>query len=473
MRAFSLDKNRGGTGGAKKRVLILASSNLALQLLGFVYRMMLSRLAGSEALGLQSLVMQIYSITVSLCISGLNVAVMTAAARLDGSSTKVRTLTRSALLLFALLFACAALPIFAFRTGIAEALIGDREAKTAIVLVLTCIFLTGIENVLKSVHLGSGLVKRPAVSELIEQSIRYLLVFLLLKTVSNGTDHGVAALIMLGMLGSEVFSVSFLAVSFRKSFPIKARTRCECAGVGDLRETLGELVKILVPAALTSVAGTVFASASSLMLPSRLMLAGYTRAQALSAIGVLGTVAVPLVFLPMAFAGAVSTVALPSISSAYSRGDSASVRKIAKKSIFAGALAFLVFDLPLLPFFGRLAHLLFGSVPTGLCFLLLSLKAGVIYMQVSVSAVLNGMMKQKSVLYLAIFGEVSQLLLIHSLAALPQLHIYGYLISMAAGEGARLLLSLTVLHRFLKNDSRYKLLPPKKRDKTPQRSLIQ
>ena len=82
-------------------------------------------------------------------------------------------------------------------------------------------------------------------------------------------------------------------------------------------------------------------------------------------------------------------------------------------------------------------------------------------MQIAVSAVLNGMMQQKSVLYLAIFGEVSQLLLIHSFAALPQLHIYGYLISMAAGEGARLALSLFVLHRFLKNASRHKLLPQK------------
>ena len=66
MRAFFIEKTgvfrRNGAafikarldanGGAKRRVLILAASNLALQLLGFVYRMMLSRLAGSEALGL-------------------------------------------------------------------------------------------------------------------------------------------------------------------------------------------------------------------------------------------------------------------------------------------------------------------------------------------------------------------------------------------------------------------------------------
>ncbi len=437
-----------GAQSAKRRVLILTSSNLALQLLGFVYRMMLSRLAGSEALGLQSLVMQIYSITVSVCISGLNVAVMTLAARLGGEKSAVRALTRSALLLFFMLFSFAALPIFVLRAGIAEALIGDAEARAAIVLVLACIFLTGIENVLKSVHLGSGMVKRPAVSELIEQSIRYLLVFVLLKTISDGTDHGICALIMLGMLGSEFFSVSFLGISFIKRFG-KSRGSGEKSG-HIKRETMGELIRILLPAGLTSVAGTLFSSAAALMLPSRLIAAGYTRAEALSAIGILGTAAVPLVFLPMAFAGAVSTVALPAVSEAFSKGDMRRVSSAAKRSITAAALTFLLINLPLLPLLGRLSDALFGVVPTPLCFILLSLKAGVIYMQISVSAVLNGMMKQKSVLFLAIFGEVSQLLLIHILAALPEIHIYGYLISMAAGEGARLLLSLAVLRHELK-----------------------
>lgn len=430
---------------AKRRVLILTSSNLMLQLLGFVYRMMLSRLAGSEALGLQSLVMQVYSLTVSICISGLNVAVMTLAARLEGNAAGIRKLTRAALLLFLFLFACAALPIFAFRAGIAERLIGDAETKTSIVLVLICIFMTGLENILKSVHFGSGIVHRPAISELIEQSIRYLLVFLLLKFVSNGTDHGIAALIILGMLGSEFFSVSFLAVSFKKSFPNNSAKQGQSGG-----ETIRELVRILIPAGLTSVAGTVFASAASLMLPSRLMLAGYTRTQALSSIGILANVAVPLVFLPTAFASALSNVALPCVSAAFSNGDIGGVKRLARGSIGAAALAFLVFDLPLLPFFGKLAAVLFGSVPTLLCFLLLSLKAGVIYMQVAASAALNGMMKQKGVLFLAIFGEVSQLLLIYTLSALPALHIYGYLAAMAAGEGARLILSLIYLHNCIR-----------------------
>ena len=48
------------------KVIILALSNLALQVIWFFYRSMLTRLAGSETLGLQSLVMQVYSIIVSV-----------------------------------------------------------------------------------------------------------------------------------------------------------------------------------------------------------------------------------------------------------------------------------------------------------------------------------------------------------------------------------------------------------------------
>lgn len=98
------------------------------QALGFVYRMMLADCAGTTALGLQSLVMQIYSIAVSVCISGLNVAVITVAARLNAAGGRgIRTLTRCALLAFCVLFLLSAVPSFILRRSIALRLIGDWQ----------------------------------------------------------------------------------------------------------------------------------------------------------------------------------------------------------------------------------------------------------------------------------------------------------------------------------------------------------
>ena len=84
-KALSVNNAKRCIGINARRVITLTLSNIALQALGFVYRMMLADCAGTTALGLQSLVMQIYSIAVSICISGLNVAVITVAARLNAA----------------------------------------------------------------------------------------------------------------------------------------------------------------------------------------------------------------------------------------------------------------------------------------------------------------------------------------------------------------------------------------------------
>mgnify|MGYP003177609373 CR=1 FL=1 len=156
-KALSVNNAKRRIGINARRVITLTLSNIALQALGFVYRMMLTDCAGTTALGLQSLVMQIYSIAVSVCISGLNVAVITVAARLNAAGGRgIRTLTRCALLAFCVLFLLSAVPSFILRRSIALRLIGDCKTEGAIPLVLICIFLTGTENILKSVHIAAG-----------------------------------------------------------------------------------------------------------------------------------------------------------------------------------------------------------------------------------------------------------------------------------------------------------------------------
>ena len=429
------------------RIAILTLSNLSLQILAFIYRMMLLRLAGSETLGLQSLVMQVYSMLAAVCIAGMNVAVIASAARIgtDGNGTAIGSLTKAAILLFLLIFAAMALPLFVLRKSVAEKLIGDGGAALSIVLVMLCILLTGIENILKSVHIGTGHAGRTAVSELVEQSIRFLLVMLLLKKFCSGGSSLKVALIMAGMLGSEFVSVSFLSASYKKLFDPEQRSNG-----GGVAKAVSMLVPILVPAALTSAAGTVFSVCAELMLPSRLMLAGYTRSEALRSIGALHGAAMPLVMIPMAFIGALSVVSMPAVSSAYAAGDGRGVKRIASGCILAASAAFLLVNVPALPYLPKLSLKLFGIEPTGLCFALLTAKAGLVFLQIAVRAILNGMMKQRGVLVIALIGEAFQLALIIILSSVRTLHIYGYLIAACAGEGTELMIAAAYLKKQLK-----------------------
>ena len=62
----------------KKTVLyaagVLACGNIALQALGFVYRVMLSRFAGAEGLGMYRLANSVYLVLHTGCLSGVTMA---------------------------------------------------------------------------------------------------------------------------------------------------------------------------------------------------------------------------------------------------------------------------------------------------------------------------------------------------------------------------------------------------------------
>lgn len=448
------------------KVGILALSNLALQILWFFYRSMLTRLAGSEALGLQSLVMQIYSIIVSVCITGLDVAIVALGAKLKSGcggsalseSAAYRKLFSNAFKLFVILFAFAAIPVFALRKGIAGSLIGDAGSEICIMIVLLCIFLTGIEHILKSIHISAGMVRRPAVSELIEQSIRFILVYIALKHLVLIVNAQKVSVIMLCMLLSEFFSISFMYSSFRRKFPERRMISGDIENMALI--SLRSVSRILIPASATAFSSTVISVAASLLLPSRLMQAGYTRAQALSSIGILGAAAVPLVMLPLSFVSAMATVLLPEVSASCASENEGRVRRLLKGSCTAAALTFILFNLPILRFAGNISWAVFGVEPSKTCFILLTVKTAIIYFQVIATSVLNGMMKQKTVLLLTVTGEAVQLLLMYFMSADRSMHIYGYLIAMCIGEGIRLILSLIFLARLIrhKKDRRKQVL---------------
>lgn len=438
-------------------VLILASSNLILQILGFIYRIMLTKLVGTEALGLQSLIMQIYSIAVSICISGMNVAVVTLSSRLSHlGNGAIRRLVKTAFSIYLILFFAMALPIFSFRDMIAEKFIGDAETKNTLILILVCIFLTGIENLLKSIHIGTGRIKTTAASELTEQIARFIIVFMLLKNCFNSTGYdstneAAVFFIILGMVLSEFFSVGFLTVSYVKSYRTEA--------IQDLQTIKEDFISILAPAAFTGIASTAFESTYSLLLPTRLMAAGYTRSVALGSIGMLGTVATPIVMFPMAIIGALSSVYLPLVSDAAGNNDSERLSFLIKRSMKTAAIIALIINIGLFPFFQKIAELFFGIIPGKKLFALLSLKAIIIYFQIICTMVLNGMMKQKIVLLYAVISELIQLILIYHLSAIPFLHVYGYLISMVIGEGLRLVLSFITVRRYINSSNAHQTKP--------------
>ena len=144
----------------KKTILyaagILACGNLALQALGFLYRVILSHFAGAEGLGVYRLVNSAYLVLNAGCLSGVTMACsrLSAASEARGERGKIGAILRLAFTVFFTLCTFCAAVILLFGNRIAAGWLGDIRCAKALPFVLLCLTLTGVENIFKSLFIG-------------------------------------------------------------------------------------------------------------------------------------------------------------------------------------------------------------------------------------------------------------------------------------------------------------------------------
>ena len=423
----------------------MALSNVGLQLLGFLYRIALSRLAGAEGLGVYRLVFSVYTVINAASLSGVTLACsrLSSAKLAQGRPEQLRPLFRLAAGIFVTIFALCAAVVVPFHDFIAGTLLGDDRTAAALPVMLACLFLTGFENIIKSLFVGTGRVQYAAVSEVGEQLIRIFAVIALLRAF-GGNDYGrIAALIMLGMALSECFSASFLGLLYRRHIGSVGRRGRVHADPGMMRHVFD----IAAPLSLAAVFINVISSAGAVVLPKRLMASGLSSSEALSALGVVSGMASPLILLPIALVSAVGTVLVPSITAAQARGDDRRVRGLVDKTLTVTGLIALPATALLVPLSPSLARVFFGqSIPLPYM-ALLGLGAVLSYYQMMTASLLNGIGAQRRSVTAAVCGEALQLALTWVLAARPSLQIYGYLLAMAISPAPVVLANLWGLRR--------------------------
>ncbi len=428
--------------------LLLTAVNLFSQILGFAYRVWLSRLIDPEALGLYQLIMPVYSVVMSLCVSGITVAVsrMTASYTALGNERAVRQVVRNALMGYILLTLGLCLLIVPFSDAVSVYLLGDARTRLGLLFLLPCIMLTGWENVHKNYFYGRKNVVPPAISEVLEQlsraaAILGLLIFL--KPVYHEQQVG---LIVIGMIISEVISASLLTFMFRI-------TRREVVPTGvPLPDMRRRMAQIAVPVALANVSVNLIGSVNTIIIPARLIASGVDSSQALSSYGVAFGMTMPLLALPMAFVVAVSLVTIPRVSESVALRDYKSLLRKIKSSL----LIITAITLPmtaLLILFGKpISVALFKNPNAGAYMEPLAVATLFSCFEYVLHSLLNGIGKQKAAAANMIAAGVLQLALTWLGVARPELRLMGYVWAYLAANVLGCFLNLRDLVAYFRKD---------------------
>ena len=419
-------------------VTLLTLTGLGSQLVGFCYRILLTRTAGAEILGLYQLLLPVYAVLQSLTAAGLYAGVSNLSARYQalGDLRTVRQLRGQAVRLFLALAVVPCVLLEIFSDAASVWLLGDARTRLGLTLLPPCLILTGVENLQKHYFYGTGRVVPAAVTELLEQALRAALCLGCLRALRPASAEGAVGALVLGMALCEAVSALTQTALFRWSLGPGDRLPGQTRAPRGLRRELG---RIAAPLGLSALLGNLISTANALLIPRLLTRGGMGQEEAVSAYGVLFGMTLPMLLVPTAFLSALGLVLTPRLAGEAARGDRAAVRRSAARAVEAADLVLLP-ALALLAALGpSLARALYRDPGAGEHMPLLAL--GVLFScwQGLFTCVLNGLDRQRTSAAVALVCDGLQLIL--TLFTVSRWGLAGYAAAFAAVSGLGAVLS--------------------------------
>ncbi|MBO5340522.1 MAG: oligosaccharide flippase family protein [Oscillospiraceae bacterium] len=433
---------------AGRSALFLTGLSALSQVLGFFYRVGLSRLVGAEVMGLYQLVMPVYSVLMSVSAVGLTAAVSNLSARylaVGNSRAVEQTLRRSPAM-----FACVLLPagalVVMLYDPISVHLLGDARTQLGLVLLLPCVALTGVENVHKHFFYGTGQVRPPALVELTEQFIRTGAVLGLLVLFLPQNPERTVGLIVTGMIICEVFSSVTLTLLYRGRI-----RRIGLRGEGEHPRRLSRrMAAIALPVGLTALLGNLMNAANAAIIPQRLVAAGMERGEAMSAFGVLCGMTLPMLSLPMLFLGALNLVMVPRVAHSCALGRMDAARRGILRALEVVSVIILP-AMALMTVVGpKLGVLLFDQPLAGRYMMPLAFAMVCSAFQSVLSGALNAMEQQGTCAGIALICDVVQLAVTVLAMGRPGVGMDGFVAGLVIASVLGLVLCLLAVERHIR-----------------------
>lgn len=391
--------------------IILTATGLASRVIGFFNRIFLSHTIGATGLGIYQLVFPILTLSLSLCTSGIQTAISKFTAEREDQAP-----LGCGLCISLSLSALCAFFLYRHAPWLAEHMIGESACAPLLCIVSLSLPFACLHSCFNGYYYGKNKTAIPAASQLFEQIVRVLSVYLFyLISMEKGTDM-TPSLAMWGVVCGEAASSLFCLTTFRLR---RSRLSFDIAA---------SLIRFAAPLTGSRVILNLFASAEAILIPSALITSGCSREDALSIFGTLTGMAMPVVLLPTVFTGSLSVLLLPAISEAAALGNRRQIRRTIQRSVELCVILGLSCTLCFL-LFGRYAgELLFHSELAGSFIISLGWMCPFLFLTGTLSSILHGLDLPLYTFLLNLFGCGLRLLVIYLLV--PRFGLYVYLWSM-------------------------------------------
>lgn len=415
-----------------RQTALLSAANVAVRAMGFLLRILTSRLLGAQAVGVMELASSTHMLCIAPVTSGLPMAMSRLCAREGGKAPRtLHSGLRLALLVSLPVFALAAL-----LSPLTARLLGDARTFPALAAFLPCIPVLGVSAALNGYFYGRENALPPALSELCEQLLRLALTVSLLLALPALALPMRAAVPALATFLGEGSGLALMLLLARRELALARRTP---------RSPQMErmLIRLALPMTAMRLVSSAMRTVCAALVPARLQLSGLPASEAIARFGMLQGMAMPVLMMPSVFTGALAMVVSPAI--ARRQRDGAPLRPLARLALL-GALglcipcAGLVWALS-----PAIAQRVYRQMELLPLLRFMAPMVALLGVHQVVNALLAGLGIQRRALYGQLAGSLCSLALAYALTARPQLRLYGYALATMAGHALTLLYNLSLL----------------------------
>ena len=401
-----------------KSTLILIISGFATKILGFIIRIVFTRIIGPYGISLYTIATPTYSLLLTIATLAIPISISKLVAEAKGRS--IRILTSAAALILFINFILIII-IFLTHDFIAVNLLNEPKSGPILMSMALTLPFVSISSVLKGYFAGKQNMVPHATSNIIEQIIRLIIIILVLpKLMENSILSAVIGLVLLTIV-SEISSI----IVFLFFIPKKINLRCDLTPT---RSITKDILDISLPSVSSRIIGNIGYFFEPIILTNLLLISGYSSAYILAEYGAYNAYSISLLTMPSFFIAAISSSLLPEISKYYANNNIKMVKKRIKQGLLFALVIGLFFSSIIFVFRDSLLFYLYKTTIGSKYIKILAPVFVLFYLEGVLTSSLQAMGYAKTTMKITLFGVFIKLLIL-AILSLSHIGIYSLVIA--------------------------------------------
>lgn len=322
-----------------KSTLLLILGGIITKILGFVIRIVYTRIVGTEVISLYSMVMPTYSLLITIATLALPTTISKLVAEKNNRNVKI--LSTASILITIINILVITIMLLSSKF-IAYNLLHEPDTYLILIAATLTFPIISISSIVKGYFYGKQNMIPNVISNIVEQIIRYILILLIIPPlVETDKVYGAVGLFLISLI-TEIVSIIINLAFLPKGVYIKKN---------DLKpdmNTTRDILNISLPSVSSRIIGNIGYFFEPIILKNLLLYSGYSNNYILTEYGIYNAYSLTILTVPSFFIIAISSALIPEISKYNFKTQKHLIKRRLKQAIMFGLVIGITYSIILM-----------------------------------------------------------------------------------------------------------------------------